>query len=194
MARWPTQIFFIFPVDEFWSAYVPAFGTADLFLQMNHDMSDFTYLTKEGFDRLSAKLKELKTKGRSEIAAAIQKAREMGDLSENAEYDAAKDAQGLLEMEISKLEHTMSNARVLDTSDMDSNRAYILSTVKLKNLKLGKMITYTLVAEEEADLKANKLSVKSPVGKAVLGKEVGDVVEIEIPAGTVQFELIEISR
>lgn len=161
---------------------------------MNHDMSDFTYLTKEGFDRLSAKLKELKTKGRSEIAAAIQKAREMGDLSENAEYDAAKDAQGLLEMEISKLEHTMSNARVLDTSDMDSNRAYILSTVKLKNLKLGKMITYTLVAEEEADLKANKLSVKSPVGKAVLGKEVGDVVEIEIPAGTVQFELIEISR
>ncbi|MDP5171545.1 MAG: transcription elongation factor GreA [Bacteroidia bacterium] len=157
-------------------------------------MSDFTYLTKEGFDRLSAKLKELKTKGRSEIAAAIQKAREMGDLSENAEYDAAKDAQGLLEMEISKLEHTMSNARVLDTSDMDSNRAYILSTVKLKNLKLGKMITYTLVAEEEADLKANKLSVKSPVGKAVLGKEVGDVVEIEIPAGTVQFELIEISR
>ena len=157
-------------------------------------MSDITYLTKEGFEKLRAKLHELKTKGRTEIANAIQKAREMGDLSENAEYDAAKDAQGLLEMEISKLETTVANARVLDEKEIDLDKAYILSTVKLKNLKMGKTISYTLVAEEEADLKAGKLSVKSPVGKAVLGKEVGDVIEVEVPAGTVRFEIMEISR
>lgn len=157
-------------------------------------MSDITYLTQEGFDRIKAKLHDLKSRGRSEIADAIQKAREMGDLSENAEYDAAKDAQGLLEMEISKIEHTMSNARVLDTKDLDISKAFILSTVKLKNLKFNKEIIYTLVAEEEADLKQNKLSIKSPVGKAVLGKEVGDIIEVEAPAGVMKFELLEINR
>ncbi len=157
-------------------------------------MSDITYLTKEGYERLRSKLQELRTKGRAEIASAIQKAREMGDLSENAEYDAAKDAQGLLEMEISKLETTIASARVLDVSEVDLDKAYILSTVKLKNIKLGKEISYTLVAEEEADLKVGRISVKSPVGKAVLGRAVGDVVEVEAPAGKVQFEIIEISR
>ncbi len=157
-------------------------------------MSDITYLTQEGFDKLKAKLHELKTKGRSDIANAIQKAREMGDLSENAEYDAAKDAQGLLEMEISRLESTIGNARVLDDSGIGNDKAYILSTVKLKNLKLKKEISYTLVSEEEADLKAGKLSIKSPVGKAVLGKAVGDVVEVEVPAGSAKFEIMEISR
>lgn len=157
-------------------------------------MSDITYLTKEGYERLRSKLQELRTKGRAEIAAAIQKAREMGDLSENAEYDAAKDAQGLLEMEISKLETTIASARILDVADVDLDKAYILSTVKLKNLKLGKEISYTLVAEEEADLKVGRISVKSPVGKAVLGRAVGDIVEVEAPAGKVQFEIIGISR
>lgn len=157
-------------------------------------MSDITYLTQEGFDRIKAKLHDLKSRGRSEIADAIQKAREMGDLSENAEYDAAKDAQGLLEMEISKIENTMAHARVLDTKDLDISKAFILATVKLKNLKFNKEISYTLVAEEEADLKQSKLSIKSPVGKAVLGKEVGDIIEVEAPAGVMKFELLEINR
>lgn len=157
-------------------------------------MSEITYLTQEGYDRIKAKLHDLKSRGRSEIADAIQKAREMGDLSENAEYDAAKDAQGLLEMEIAKIENTMANARVLDTKDMDLSKAFILSTVKLKNLKFNKEISYTLVAEEESDLKQGKLSIKSPVGKAVLGKEVGDIIDVEVPAGVIQFELLEINR
>ena len=143
-------------------------------------MSDVTYLTKEGYDRIKAELDHLKGKGRAEIAEAIQKAREMGDLSENAEYDAAKDAQGLLEMKIAKLESTIATARVLDESDIDTDKAYILSTVTLKNLKIKKTISYTLVAEEEADLKQGKISVKSPVGKAVLGKEVGDIIKIDV--------------
>lgn len=157
-------------------------------------MSDITYLTQEGFDRIKAKLHDLKSRGRSEIADAIQKAREMGDLSENAEYDAAKDAQGLLEMEISKIENMMAQARVLDTKDLDLSKAFILSTVTLKNLKFNKEISYTLVAEEEADLKQGKLSIKSPVGKAVLGKEIGDIIEVEAPAGVMKFELLEINR
>ncbi|MEM9985815.1 MAG: transcription elongation factor GreA [Bacteroidota bacterium] len=157
-------------------------------------MSEVTYLTKEGYDKLKNELNELKTKGRTEIAAAIQKARELGDLSENAEYDAAKDAQGLLEMKISKLENTIATARVLNEAEVDASKAYILSTVILKNLKLKKEFTYTLVAEEEADLKRGRISVKSPVGKAVLGKEVGDVVEIDAPGGKMKFELMNISR
>ncbi len=157
-------------------------------------MSEVTYLTKEGYDKLKNELNELKTKGRTEIAAAIQKARELGDLSENAEYDAAKDAQGLLEMKISKLENTIATARILNEDEVDASKAYILSTVILKNLKLKKDFTYTLVAEEEADLKRGRISVKSPVGKAVLGKEVGDVVEIDAPGGKMKFELMNISR
>jgi transcription elongation factor GreA len=157
-------------------------------------MSDVTYLTQEGYDKLSKELNYLKTKGRADIANQIQKARELGDLSENAEYDAAKDAQGLLEMRISKLEKTVSNARVLDETDIDDSKAYILSTVKLKNLKMNKEFTYTLVSEEEADLKTGRISIKSPVGKAVLGKAVGEIAEIEAPAGKMKFEILHISR
>lgn len=157
-------------------------------------MSEVTYLTKEGYEKLRKELADLKGKGRAEIAQQIQKAREMGDLSENAEYDAAKDAQGLLEMKIAKLEATVASARILDDSDIDSNKAYILSTVRLKNLKMNKEISYTLVSEEEADLKRGRISVKSPVGKAILGREVGDIVEIQVPAGTMHFELLEITR
>ncbi len=157
-------------------------------------MSDVTYLTKEGYDRLKAQLDDLKGRGRTEIARQIQTAREMGDLSENAEYDAAKDAQGLLEMKISKLENAIAIARVLDESDIDSNKAYILSTVKLRNIKTKMEMKYTLVAEEEADLKRGRISIKSPVGKAILGKEVGDIIEIIVPAGNLEFELLEITR
>ncbi|MEM7374889.1 MAG: transcription elongation factor GreA [Bacteroidota bacterium] len=157
-------------------------------------MSEKTYLTQEGYDRLSAQLTDLKGRGRAEIAKAIQKAREMGDLSENAEYDAAKDAQGLLELKISKLETTIANARILDDSDIDASKAYILSTVKLKHLKLKKEVTYTLVAEEEADLKQGRISIKSPVGKAVLGKAVGDIVDAQVPSGIIQFEVLDITR
>ncbi|WNJ20155.1 transcription elongation factor GreA [Pontibacter sp. G13] len=157
-------------------------------------MSDVTYLTKEGYEKLLDELNHLKTKGRSEIASQIQKAREMGDLSENAEYDAAKDAQGLLEMKISKMETTLANSRVIDESEIDLSKAYILSTVTLKNLKMNKEFKYTLVAEEEANIKENKISVKSPVGKAVLGKSIGDVISIDVPAGKMEFELLDISR
>lgn len=157
-------------------------------------MSNVTYLTKEGYDKLKAELDDLKGRGRTEIARQIQTAREMGDLSENAEYDAAKDAQGLLEMKISKLETAIANARVLDDSDIDLDKAYILSTVKLRNVKSKMEVKYTLVAEEEADLKIGKISVKSPVGKAVLGREIGDIVEIDVPAGKLEFELLDITR
>ena len=157
-------------------------------------MSEITYLTKEGYEKLRAELSDLKGRGRNEIAKQIQKAREMGDLSENAEYDAAKDAQGLLELKISKLETIVANARILDDTDIDLDKAYILSTVKLKNLKNNTTVKYTLVAEQEANLKQGKISVKSPVGKAILGKEVGDVIDIQVPAGVLQFELLDISR
>ena len=157
-------------------------------------MSEVKYFTKEGYEKLKAELQDLKGRGRSEIAKAIQKAREMGDLSENAEYDAAKDAQGLLEMKISQLENTIASARILDNSDIELDKAYILSTVKLKNLKNGMTVSYMLVSEEEASLKEGKISIKSPVGKAVLGREIGDIIEIQVPAGKVEFELLDISR
>ncbi len=157
-------------------------------------MSEVTYLTQEGFQKLRNELQELKGKGRQEIAKQIQKAREMGDLSENAEYDAAKDAQGLLELKISKLESIIASARVIEESDLDTSKAYILSTVRLKNLKNKKEMKYTLVAEQEANLKQGKISVKSPVGKAILGKSIGDVVDIKVPAGNMQFEVLDITR
>ncbi len=157
-------------------------------------MSDVKYMTKEGLDKLNAELADMKGPQRKAVAAEIQEAREKGDLSENAEYDAAKEKQGLLEMRIAKLEEALATARVLDESEVDLSKAYILSTVKLKNLKMKKVFTYTLVSEEEADIKTNRISVKSPVGKAVLGKAVGDIVSIDVPAGKLEFELLEISR
>jgi len=154
----------------------------------------FTYYTEEGLKKLKDELQFLKTKGRSEMAKQIAEARDKGDLSENAEYDAAKDAQGLLELKISKLEEVMSSARVLDESNIDITKVSILSKVKIKNTKNGATLTYTLVSEEEADLKAGRISIKSPIGKGLLGKKAGEKATVEAPAGQMEFEVIEISR
>ncbi|MEM6764673.1 MAG: transcription elongation factor GreA [Bacteroidota bacterium] len=157
-------------------------------------MSETTYLTKEGYEKLRQELADLKGNGRTEIARQIQEAREKGDLSENAEYDAAKEAQGLLEVKISKLEGVIANSRIINEDEIDMSKAYILSTVKVKNLKNNAVMKYTLVAEQEANLKEGKISVKSPVGKALLGKEIGDVVDINIPAGVLEMEILDITR
>ncbi|MFC5411012.1 transcription elongation factor GreA [Larkinella bovis] len=157
-------------------------------------MGKISYYTEEGLARLKAELNDLKTKGRTDIARQIAEARDKGDLSENAEYDAAKDAQGLLEMKISKMEEIISNARLLDESSIDTSQVSVLSTVKIKNRKNGATVTYTLVSEEEADLKLGKISVGSPIGKGLLGKKVGDTTEIKVPAGTLEFEVLEIGR
>jgi len=156
-------------------------------------MSKVQYYTEEGLKKLKDELHELKSKGRIDIAHQIAEARDKGDLSENAEYDAAKDAQGLLELKIAKLEEVVGNARVFDNSKMDASKVGILSTVKIKNVKNGMTVTYTLVSEEEADLKAGKISLASPFGKGLAGKAVGDIAEINAPAGKLQFEILEIS-
>lgn len=156
-------------------------------------MGKIQYYTEEGLRKLKEELQELKTKGRTDIAKQIAEARDKGDLSENAEYDAAKDAQGLLELKIAKLEEVVGNARVMDNSKLDSSKVGILSTVKIKNVKNGMTVTYTLVSEEEADLKAGKISLASPFGKGLLGKSVGDVAQINAPAGTLEFEVLDIS-
>ncbi|MFD2515879.1 transcription elongation factor GreA [Pontibacter locisalis] len=157
-------------------------------------MSKISYYTAEGLQKLKDDLAELKTKGRSEVARQLAEARDKGDLSENAEYDAAKDAQGHLELKIAKMEEIVGNARLIDETHLDASKALILSKVKIKNLKNNMVVNYTLVAEEEADLAAGKISVKSPIGKGLLGKSVGDVAEITVPAGNIQFEILEISR
>lgn len=157
------------------------------------DMAKVSYYTEEGLQKLKNELNELKTKGRADIAKQIAEARDKGDLSENAEYDAAKDAQGLLELKISKLEEVVGNARVIDESKIDTSKVSILSKVKIKNQKNGMEVTYTIVSEEEADLKSGKISVKSPIGQGLLGKKVGDTVQIQVPAGKVNFEILAIS-
>jgi transcription elongation factor GreA len=157
-------------------------------------MGKISYYTEEGLNRLKAELNDLKTKGRAEIARQIAEARDKGDLSENAEYDAAKDAQGLHELKISKLEEVLANARILDESTIDASQISVLSNVKIKNKKNGAVMNYTLVSEEEADLKSGRISVSSPIGKGLLGKRVGDVAEIKVPAGLMEFEVVEISR
>ena len=151
------------------------------------------YYTKEGLQKLKDELQDLKTKGRSDMARQIAEARDKGDLSENAEYDAAKDAQGLLELKISKLEAVVGNARIIDESAIDTSKVSILSTVKIKNSSNGMEITYQLVAEEEADLKSGKISVQSPIGKGLLGKEKGEKAKIKVPAGEMEFEILDIS-
>ena len=156
-------------------------------------MSKVQYYTEEGLKKLKDELHALKTKGRIDIAHQIAEARDKGDLSENAEYDAAKDAQGLLELKIAKLEEVVGNARVFDNSKMDISKVGIHCTVKIKNVKNGMTVTYTLVSEEEADLKAGKISLASPFGKGLAGKAVGDIAEINAPAGIVQFEILDIS-
>ncbi|MFT5618418.1 MAG: transcription elongation factor GreA [Arenicella sp.] len=157
-------------------------------------MSKYTYYTKEGFDKLTEELHTLRTVDRPSIAKEIGEARDKGDLSENAEYDAAKNAQGLLELKIHKLEHVMANARVLDESHIDLTKVSILSKVKIRDKSSKREVTYTLVAEEEADLKAGKISIKSPIGKGLLGKKPGDSAEIQTPRGTMEFEIVELGR
>ena len=156
-------------------------------------MNKVSYYTEEGLQKLKDELEHLKTKARQEIAKQIAEARDKGDLSENAEYDAAKDAQGMLELKIAKLEAVVGNARVLDGKKIDTSKVSILSKVKIKNKKNGATLTYTLVSEEEADLKSGKISVKSPIGKGLLGKKKGETVSIQVPAGKLEFEILEIS-
>ena len=156
-------------------------------------MSKYTYLTQAGYDKLVAELEEMKSDGRKKVAQAIAEAREKGDLSENAEYDAAKDAQGMLELKINELEKVMANARILDASQLDNSKVVVLSTVRIKNVKNGKEITYQLVSESEADLKSRKISVNSPVGKGLLGKKVGEIAIVETPRGNIEFEVMEIT-
>lgn len=157
-------------------------------------MSNVSYYTEEGLQKLKDELDHLRDVERPKASQAIADARDKGDLSENAEYDAAKEAQGLLEMKISKLEELVANARLIDESQLDTSKVLILSTVKLKNQQNGMEVSYTLVAESEADLKAGKISVTSPIGKGLLGKEVGEVAEIEVPNGTIKFDILEITR
>jgi len=157
-------------------------------------MADVTYYSKEGLEKLKGELQYLKTEGRAAIARAIAEARDKGDLSENAEYDAAKEAQGLHEAKIAKLEEVLSNARLIDESKLDATKVLALSIVKLKNTKNGTIMTYQLVSETEADLKSGKISVKSPIAQGLLGKSVGDKAEIAVPAGKIELEILEISR
>jgi len=152
------------------------------------------YYTEEGLKNLKAELDQLRDVERPKASQAIAEARDKGDLSENAEYDAAKEAQGLLELKIAKLEQLVANARVIDESQLDTSKVLILSTVKLKNKANNAIMTYTLVAESEADLKAGKISVSSPIGRGLLGKSVGEIAEIKVPNGTLQMEIIEITR
>ncbi len=157
-------------------------------------MSNVSYYTAEGLKKLRDELNQLKDVERPNASQAIAEARDKGDLSENAEYDAAKEAQGLLELKISKMEDTLANARLIDESQLDTSKVLVLSTVKLKNQINGMEMKYTLVAESEADLKTGKISVSSPIGKGLLGKEVGDTAEITIPNGAITFEILEITR
>ncbi|MCB0557863.1 MAG: transcription elongation factor GreA [Phaeodactylibacter sp.] len=156
-------------------------------------MSEYNYLTREGYIRLKAELEKMKTDGREEVAKAIAEAREKGDLSENAEYDAAKDAQGMLELRINEMEKVLANSRILDESQLDASKVTVLANVTIKNKKTGKQLKYKLVSETEADLKARKISVSSPMGKGLLGKAVGDMAIVETPRGNIEFEIVEIS-
>ena len=157
-------------------------------------MSNISYYTEEGLKKLRDELNQLKDVERPKASQAIAEARDKGDLSENAEYDAAKEAQGLLEMKIAKLEEVLSNARVIDESQLDTSKVLVLSTVKIKNQTNGMEMAYTLVADGEADLATGKISVNSPIGQGLLGKSVGDVAEIQVPNGTMKFDILEITR
>ena len=156
-------------------------------------MGKVSYYTAEGLQKLKDELNDLRTRGRADISKQIAEARDKGDLSENAEYDAAKDAQGHLEAKIAQLEQVVGNARVIDESSLDTSRVAILSKVTIKNIKNNAKFTYTLVSEEEADLKSGKISLQSPIGKGLLGKEKGDKAEIQTPGGIMEFEILEIA-
>ncbi|NGM62914.1 transcription elongation factor GreA [Sphingobacterium sp. SGG-5] len=157
-------------------------------------MAEVTYYTEEGLAKLKEELQYLKTEGRASIARAIAEARDKGDLSENAEYDAAKDAQGLHEAKIAKLENVLASARLIDESKLDTSKVLALSIVRIKNKKNGAEMKYQLVSETEADLKSGKISVKSPIAQGLLGKSVGDIAKVNVPAGELEFEILEISR
>ncbi|MBI9032895.1 MAG: transcription elongation factor GreA [Bacteroidales bacterium] len=157
-------------------------------------MSETIFLTEQGLAKLRAELEHLLKVERPKISQQIAEARDKGDLSENAEYDAAKEAQGLLEAKIAKVQKIVRNARIIDESKLDNSKVFLLSKVKIKNLKNGTTMTYTIVPESESDLKLGKISVSSPIAKGLLGKEVGDTVEIQVPAGAIPFEVVEISR
>lgn len=155
-------------------------------------MSNIQYLSQEGYDKLDEELKDLKTRGRRDIAAEIAEARAKGDLSENAEYDAAKEAQGHMEDRITKLEDILANARILDAKDLDLSQVRVLTKVTILNKKMGKEMTYTLVSANEADFAKGKISIDSPIGKGLLGKKVGEVAEIQVPAGKLELEIKKI--
>ena len=151
-------------------------------------------LSKEGYQKLKEELRHLKIEGRKQIAADIEEARSKGDLSENAEYDAAKEAQGYLEKKIAELEHSLASARVIDEKNIDPNKVFVLSTVTIKNHTKNKEAVYTLVSKQEADFSKGRISVESPIGKALLGKEVGDIVEVKVPAGNLKLEILKLER
>lgn len=157
-------------------------------------MSELVYYTEEGLQKLKADLDHLKSVERPNVARQIAEARDKGDLSENAEYDAAKEAQGLLEARIAKMEAELAKARILDESQIDTSKVLIMSKVTIKNSVNGAKMTYTIVPESEADLKAKKISISSPIAKGLLGKKVGDSAEIQVPNGLMKFEIVEISR
>jgi transcription elongation factor GreA len=154
---------------------------------------NISYFTEEGLKKLKDELHFLKTKERTSVTNQIAEARDKGDLSENAEYDAAREAQGMLEARIAKLEDTLSNARLIDTNTIDLSKVSILTKVKIKNIKTKQVVQYTLVTQSEANLKEGKISIDSPIGKGLMGKKVGDKVDITVPAGIIPFEVIEIS-
>jgi transcription elongation factor GreA len=156
-------------------------------------MATVAYYTEEGLQKLKDELHQLRTVERKSVIRQIAEARDKGDLSENAEYDAAKEAQGILEIKIAKLEEIVANARVVDSSKIDISKVSILTTVKIKNLKNNMEMKYTIVAENEADLKSGKISIDSPIGKGLVGKSVGDKVDITVPAGVIPFQIMEIS-
>ena len=157
-------------------------------------MSTVSYYTAEGLKKLREELNNLKDVERPRASQAIGEARDKGDLSENAEYDAAKEAQGMLEMKISKMEETLANSRIIDESQLDVSKVLVLSKVRIKNLTNNMEMNYTLVAESEADLKSGKISVSSPIGRGLLGKEVGDIAEVSVPNGKIKFEILSIAR
>jgi len=157
-------------------------------------MSNISYYTEEGLKKLRQELNTLRDIERPKISNAIAEARDKGDLSENAEYDAAKEAQGMLEMKISKLEETLAGARLIDESQLDTSKALVLSKVKIKNESNNMEMDYMIVADGEADLASGKISVNSPIGKGLLGKSVGDIAEINVPRGTLKFKILKISR
>ena len=156
-------------------------------------MAGYTYMTQEGYEKLKTELDELKTVKRQEIANAIAEAREKGDLSENAEYKAAKDEQGMLEMKISQLDTKLAQVRILDASQVDASKVSLLTTVRIKNLKNDKELKYTIVPESESDIKNKKISSSSPVGEGLLGKKVGEKAEVQTPRGVIEFEILEIT-